>query len=72
MNDAERRIAVLEERLAFQERTLEQVSDALAAARAELDKLTQRLQRLETQVRSSSAGAGGNYASAEDETPPHY
>jgi SlyX protein len=70
MNEMERRVAALEERLSFQERALEQVSDALAAARAELDRQARRLKRAEDQLRAAAPGAA-DFASA-DETPPHY
>ena len=69
-DDAERRIAALEERLAFQERAQEQLSDALAAARAELDAVTRRLLRAEAQLRESAPGAAG--PAADEPPPPHY
>ena len=69
MKDDADRIAALEERLAFQERTLEQLSDALAAARAELDRLALRLKRAEAQLKDGSGIAG---AAADEPPPPHY
>lgn len=64
------RIADLEARLAFQERSIEQLSDALAAARIELDRLTLRLKRAEDQLRSGATGAVGD--AADEPPPPHY
>lgn len=72
MNDAMAlRFAALEERLAYQERSQEQLSDALAAARAEVDRLTLRLLRVEAQLRESAASYAPADAAA-DEPPPHY
>lgn len=71
MTDAlAQRIAALEERLAYQERSQEQLSDALAAARAELDRMALRLKRAEDQLRA--AGPGGAADDPADEPPPHY
>ena len=68
MKDEADRIAALEERLAYQERALEQVSDALAAARAELDRLALRLKRAEAQLKDGA----GIAVDAADDPPPHY
>ena len=70
MNEHERRIAALEERMAFQERAQEQLSDALAAARAEVDRLALRLKRAEDQLRAAAPGAVGD--AADEPPPPHY
>lgn len=69
-DDPVARLAALEERLAFQERAQEQLSDALAAARAELDRLALRLKRAEDQLRAGSSGAVGD--AADEPPPPHY
>jgi len=64
------RLAELEARLAFQEQALEQLSDALATARAEVDRLTRRLMRAEAQLKDQAPGAVG--AAADEPPPPHY
>lgn len=65
-----KRLAELEERLAYLERSQEQLSDALAAARSEVDRLTLRLLRAEAQLRDVAPGAAG--AAADEPPPPHY
>jgi SlyX protein len=69
MSDGARRIEDLEARLAFQEKAIEELSDALAAARAELDRLGLRLKRVEDQLRAAVPGVVGDAA---DDPPPHY
>ena len=69
-DEMERRIAALEERLAYQERSQEQLSDALAAARAEIDRLTLRVLRAEAHLKDLAPGAAGS--AADEPPPPHY
>lgn len=64
------RLSELEARLAFQDQALEQLSDALAAARTEVDRLTRRVLRAEAQLKDIAPGAAG--AAADEPPPPHY
>lgn len=71
----EQRIAELETRLAFQEHALSELSDALAAARAEEARSTLLLHRALEELRQlrvamSSAPVTGDPAS--EPPPPHY
>ena len=71
----EQRLAELETRLAFQEHALSELSDALAAARAEetrgalmLDRVLQELR----QLRLAMATAPVTGDPANEPPPPHY
>ena len=70
MNDSSR-IDELESRVAFQEHALNELSDALAEARAEITRhallLTQVVEELK-----SSRGAGVAVNAADEPPPPHY
>jgi SlyX protein len=69
------RLAELESRLAFQEHALGELSDALAAARAEEARnaltLLRVLQELR-QMRTALAGGPLTGDSAQEPPPPHY
>jgi SlyX protein len=75
MSELERRLVDLETRLAFQEHALQQLSDALAAARAEESTNALRLHRaLEElrQLRSALANSPAVGDAASEPPPPHY
>jgi SlyX protein len=65
--DAEQRLIDIESRLAFQERALLEVSDALAASRAEVARLTDLLRRAMHDLGQLRTALN---ADASDETPP--
>jgi SlyX protein len=75
MEDAvEKRFAELEARIAFQEHAIAELSDALAAARAEEAGNALRLRRALEEIRdlrlALSTGPGG--IDPANERPPHY
>ena len=67
MND---RLIDLEERLAFQERSLQEFNDIVARQQRDISALTLALQALQQQVRALTPAV---VASSSDESkPPHY
>lgn len=68
--DRDARLTELETRMAFQEQTLQELSDALAASRIEGERVAALLQRVLAEL-AQSRGAGGADA-AEEPPPPHY
>ena len=73
--DLEARLADLETRLAFQEHTLQEIGDALAAARGEESRnallLHRALEELR-QVRSALAASPAVGDAGSEPPPPHY
>ncbi|MGH8030820.1 MAG: SlyX family protein [Luteimonas sp.] len=66
----DQRLIELETRLAFQEQALAELSDALAAARAESTQTAELLRRV---LEQSAQSRGEFYAEPSDEPPPpHY
>ncbi|MDO5610298.1 MAG: SlyX family protein [Pseudomonadota bacterium] len=70
MNDADR-IAELETRIAFQEHALNQLSDALADARADIARHALVLTRVVEELKTAR-GAGVSVDAADEPPPPHY
>ena len=70
MNDADR-IAELETRIAFQEHALNQLSDALADARADIARHALLLTRVVEELKTAR-GAGVSVDAADEPPPPHY
>lgn len=70
MNDADR-IAELETRIAFQEHALNQLSDALADARADIARHALVLTRVIEELRTAR-GSGVSVDAADEPPPPHY
>ena len=70
MNDPSR-IDELESRVAFQEHALNELSDALADARAEIARHTLLLTKVVEELRSNR-GAGVTIDAADEPSPPHY
>ena len=69
-HDTAARIDELETRLAFQEHSLQELSDALAASRAETTRVQVMLQRVLAELAQSR---GPDMANPADEPPPpHY
>jgi len=64
------RIVELETKLAFQEELINRLDEALVAQRDELDRLAERVRRLEEQIRSGAASM--IRTEAEETPPPHY
>lgn len=64
------RLTELETRMAFQEQTLQELSDALAASRIEGERVAALLRRVLAEL-AQSRGAGGADP-AEEPPPPHY
>lgn len=69
--NTEQRIEELETRVSFQEHTLNELSDALADARAEIARHSQLLARVVEEMKSAR-GAGVSVDAADEPPPPHY
>ncbi len=66
----QQRLDDLESRLAFQEDTLDKMSDVMAHQSLEIDKLTRMVKHLNQQVKTLGPD---NISAPEDEAPPpHY
>jgi SlyX protein len=61
------RVEALETKLAFQEDALQQLSDALVAQQARIDRLEAQVALLAEQLAQAEPGGLGG-----DERPPHY
>ena len=75
MSDLEQRLIELESRMAFQEQALEELSDALAAARdgeARNALLLHRALEELRQLRSAMAASPVTGDAASEPPPPHY
>lgn len=70
MNDPSR-IDELETRVAFQEHALNELSDALADARAEITRHALLLNKVIEELKSAR-GAGVSVDAADEPPPPHY
>lgn len=71
MQDAgDARITELETRLAFQEQALAELSDALAASRAETAQMAALLKRVMAELTHMRSGVAGD--AAQEPPPPHY
>lgn len=66
--NADHRLEVLETRIAFQDRTIEELNQALTAQWKIIDQLSKTLATLEEQVRSGSYIADPET----EQPPPHY
>lgn len=69
MTEPESRLTDLEIRLAHQERTIEELSDVVAAQARALDLLTERVRRLTDRLRETEAWRP---SAADERPPPHY
>jgi SlyX protein len=64
------RIVELESKVAFQDELINRLDEILVAQRDELDRLSERVRRLEEQVKAG--GASMIRPEAEETPPPHY
>ena len=64
-------IETLEMRIAYQDATIEQLSDLVYAQSREIDRLNERYQQLESRIGALAESEGGAVENL-DETPPHY
>ena len=62
----------LEERIAFQERALEQLNRVVATQQLELDALQRDVQELRRTARANGEGKETEARTLEDDRPPHY
>ena len=69
-NDPHAKIDQLEEKLAFLERAVNELSDVVARQQKELDRATDRHQRLLDKFAAMEADWGPSATA--DEKPPHY
>lgn len=68
MSDSDPRQEALETKLAFQEDTVAQLSDALVAQQMRIDRLEARIDMLTEQLR----GGGDDEDASPEPPPPHY
>lgn len=62
----------LQERLAFQERALEQLNRVVADQQLELDALQREVKELRALKVAQDGGPGGEQRTLADDKPPHY
>lgn len=62
----------LEERLAFQERALDQLNRVVAEQQLELDRLVRDVAELRKTAARQSTAPGAPPRTLEDDRPPHY
>lgn len=67
----EARLIELESRIAFQDHTIQELNDALAEARMELDQQQRVLKRVVEELKSAR-GAGVSIDASDEPPPPHY
>lgn len=67
----EARLIELESRIAFQDHTIQELNDALAEARMELDQQQRILKRVVEELKSAR-GAGVSIDASDEPPPPHY
>lgn len=71
MIDLQHRITELETRLAFHEHASQQLSDALAEARADIARHARALERMAEELQAAR-GAGVSANAADEPPPPHW
>ncbi len=76
MADLEQKFIQMEERLAFQEDTIQKLDDAMASQQRQLLEMAKQIQLLAEQLRKVETDLahppGITSGSLEDEKPPHY
>ncbi len=70
MSTSEEQIIELESRLAFQDDTIDQLSETLAKQQSQIDDLTRMVKIINKQLKT--VGDGNGHSSAEEPPPPHY
>ncbi len=68
----DRRMIEVEERIAFQEHTLEKLNRIVAEQQLELDALGKEVKALRGLLRTGSTDEPGETRALEDDRPPHY
>lgn len=69
-SDAAARLDALEIRIAYQDRTIEELNAALAAQWREIDRLRREMKLLESEMREAMAASPND--AAPEPPPPHY
>ena len=67
----ESRLTELESSVAFQDRTIQDLSDVVCRQQQEIDALKAEYKKLMERLENTEHSGGGE-AEPEDETPPHY
>jgi len=65
----DKRLTELETLIAFQDDTIKQLNDVIAAQQRQIDALSQEMKTLKQQFKEMTPSP---VVSASDETPPHY
>lgn len=68
-NNLDRRITILEEKLEYQDYTIEKLNDVLIGQQRQIDVLEEKLIRLHEKVQGTMLGEETN---EKDPLPPHY
>ena len=71
-HDPSESIQRLEERVAFQERSLDQLNRVVADQQLELDSLQKEVKELRVLKAGGTQNEGNETRSLEDDRPPHY
>ncbi len=68
--DSQEQIAELQAQTAFQEDSIQKLSDALYSQQQRMDEMEQQIERLKNEL--EKAQSSGQIGQAGDELPPHY
>ena len=69
---SEERLTTLETHVAFQERTLQDLSDVICSQQKEIEDLKSKLENIEERLKQADEAAEGEPSPPEVEIPPHY
>ncbi len=72
MRDDTQKIIDLEMKLAFLERTLEELSGVVLDQGREVERVNRRLEELDGRLTAKQDGAGAEQSDPLEERPPHY
>ena len=72
VNEMEKRMVELETRLAYQEDTIQSLSDIVSQQDRQIQKLTRSLELLVGRLRRAGLDEAGDEGASLDEKPPHY